>query len=261
MAEVGWLQLLAAALGGGLTVKLLDIIYQEFRRWSESARSAEQFVDKHLDPLLKAADELVGKLRSLAESDFKELHAIQAGNKALTSSDLASVLFLFGRFWARIEIVRHEGLSVAMGEDARGKKLQAFMDCLESRRVRIVDRIAQRAVGETMIERQGPVLDTMTFIRFVKGFGTDDEMRRWMVPLERVLSRTRHTADRQRLLQYGVVVHALIDTLDPKKLVTRERPSYPNKLSRRSWRDLKYRVFGQYLTFVGNPKKYLGPPK
>jgi hypothetical protein len=106
MADVGWLQLLAAALGGGLTVKLLDIIYQEFRRWSERARSAEQFVDKHLDPLLKAADELVGKLRSLAESDFKELHAIQAGNKALTSSDLASVLFLFGRFWARIEIVR-----------------------------------------------------------------------------------------------------------------------------------------------------------
>ena len=98
MAETGWFQLLTAALGGGLTVKVLDIIYQEIRSWSERSRTAEQFVDKHLDPLLKAADELVGKLRSLAESDFKELATVEPDTKILNSADFSSILFLFARF-------------------------------------------------------------------------------------------------------------------------------------------------------------------
>ena len=45
--------------------------YQEVRRGSERRRTARRFVDEHLDPVLKAADELVGKLRSLAMADFK----------------------------------------------------------------------------------------------------------------------------------------------------------------------------------------------
>jgi len=57
------------------------------------------------------------------------------------------------------------------------------------------------------------------------------------------------------------VIHALIDSLDPHHSVTRERPSWPDKLSVRSWRDLDYRVFGVYLKFVSNRRKYLGPPK
>ncbi len=261
MAETGWLHLLTAALGGGATVKVLDILYQEFRHRSERSRTAEQFVDEHLDPLLKAADELVGKLRSLAQSDFRELHDFEPEITKLESPDFGSFLFLFGRFWARVEILRREGLSVALGQDKRGKRLQNFLYCLESRRVRIVDRISQRAVGEVIVERRDGTLDTIAFVDFVKAFETDAETRRWVSSLAKVLARTRHTHERQRLLQYGVVVHALIDTLDPKHLVTRSRPSYPNKLTRRSWRDLKYRVFGQYLPFVPNPGKYLGPHK
>ena len=148
MAETGWFELLAAALGGGITVKALDIAYQELRHRSERSRSAVRFVDEHLDPLLKAADELVGKLRSLAESDFRRLHDIPGDVDFLGSPDFSSLLYLFGRFWARIEILRQQGLSVAMSRDERGKRLQSFLDCLESRRVRIVDRISQRAVGE-----------------------------------------------------------------------------------------------------------------
>ena len=69
------------------------------------------------------------------------------------------------------------------------------------------------------------------------------------------------TDPRQRVLLYGTVVHAMIDMLDAKHDVTRDRPSYPNKLSRKSWRDLRYRVFGQYLKQVPHKEKYLGPPK
>lgn len=261
MAEASWIQLLTAALGGGVTVKALDIVYQEFRHRAERTQSVEQFVDEHLDPLLKATDELVGKLRASAENDFRQLRDLELDSETLNSPDFASLLFLFGRFWGRVEIFRREGLSVALGQDVRGKHLQNFLDCLESRRVRIVDRISQRAVGETMVERHDGRLDSVPYVEFVRAFENDDAVRRWILPLARVLWRTGHTHERQRLLQYGVVLHALIDTLDPEHLVTRERPSYPNKLTRRSWRDLKYRVFGRYLPFVRNAEKYLGPPK
>lgn len=261
MPEGGWFQLLSAAFGGGITVKALDIAYQELRQRSDHAKSAKRFVDENLDPLLKAADELTGKLRSLAENDFRTLHDLKPDSERLESHDLGSLLFLFGKFWARVEIFRHEGLSVALSEDERGRKLQNFLDCMESRRVRIVDRISQRAMGEVMIASRSGNMTTIPFIEFVKAFESGTETRRWVYPLATVLTRTRHTYERQRLLQYGVVLHALIDVLDPKHLVTRERPSYPNKLTKRSWQALKYRIFGQYLRFVENPGKYLGPPK
>lgn len=253
--------MLAAALGGGFTVKVLDILYQELRRRSERSRSVHRFVDEHLDPLLKASDELVGKLRSLAENDFKELRHVGPDSQKLKSSDLGSTVFLFARFWARVEILRRQGVAVALGEDERGKQLQNFLDCLESRRVRIVDRIAQRAVGEVMVQKGQGTLDTVSFVEFVRAYENDSEVRRWLQPLLRVLARTNHTHERQRVLQYGVVVHAMIDTLDAEHLVSRSRPSYPNKLTLRSWRDLRYRVFGQYLPFVRDPLKYIGSVK
>jgi len=153
MPDVSWGQLFVAALGGGFTVKLLDIAHQEYRRWKEQSTSAEQFVDKHLDPLLKSADELTGKLRALAERDFKPIHRVT--DNCLSNPDFASVVFLFGKFWAQVEIIRRKGMSVAMAKDERGLQLQNFFDCLESRRVRIVDRIVQRAIAETFFERRG----------------------------------------------------------------------------------------------------------
>ena len=156
---------------------------------------------------------------------------------------------------------RQEGLSISVVADARGRRFQSFMDCIESRRVRIVDRISQRAVAELMLAGGNGSREMSSFIEFVQRIETDPEAQRWVEPLIRVLSRTLHTSVRQRLLQYGVVVHAMIDTLDPAHQVTRSRPSYPNKLSKRSRQDLKYRVFGVYLNFIPEPGKYLGSPK
>jgi hypothetical protein len=260
MADTGWLHVITAALGGGfvsgLTLKGVDIVYQEFQRRRTERHTATQFIDEHLDPLLKSADELNGKLRSLAESDFLEVYDAKY-NLLSEHHEFASLLFLFGRFWAQIEIIHQQGMSVAMGRDKRGAHLQRFFDCLESRRVRIVDRILQRAVGEVFI-KDGK---SINFVDFVSAFDTEDTPQKWLKPLANILSRTKHTTERQKVLQYGAVVHALIDTLDPSHLVTRERPSWPNKLSRRSWRELNYRVFGTYLKFVDNKRKYIGPPK
>ena len=243
-------------------MKLLDILYQEIRRRSESSESAKKFVDKHLDPLLKGADELVGKLLSLAREDFKSLRHANSDTDRLENNDFASLIFLMAKLWAYIEIIRREGLSVSIVQDVRGRRLQDFMNCIESRGVRIVDRISQRAVGELMLTRRdhGPS-DTILFIEFMRQIREETEAKMWLSPLTHVLSRTQHTSERQRLLRYGIVIHAMIDTLDPEHQVTRLRPSYPEKLTKKSWGDLKYRIFGKYLKFVPEPRKYLGPPK
>ena len=261
MAIEEWIRILAAAFGGGLVVKLLDIVYQEIRRRSDRFQSAHRLVDANLGPVLKAADELVGKIRSLADSDFKSLRNVDAKANRIENRDFTSLLFLLAKLWANVEIFRREGLSISVVGDARGRRFQSFTDCIESRRVRIVDRISQRAVAELMLAGSDGGRELCSFIEFVRRTETDPEARRWMEPLIRVLSRTRHTSIRQRLLQYGVIVHAMIDTLDPAHQVTRNRPSYPNKLSKRSRQDLKYRVFGVYLDFIPEPGKYLGSPK
>ena len=63
------------------------------------------------------------------------------------------------------------------------------------------------------------------------------------------------------LLAYAVVVHAMLDSLDPRHAITRDRPAFPGKLSARTWKSLHYKVFGTYLSEVSDGTKYIGPPK
>ena len=257
--ELGLLRLLGAGLLGALLVKVLEIGYQELRGRSERRRTAQGFVDEHLDPVLKAADELVGKLRSLALADFKTLRGHRFSHER--QHDLLDVLYLVAKFWATLDLFRGGGQTVSVVRDKRGKRLVEFADCLESRRVRIVRRSSQRAIGELALVPGDGDADVIRFVDFVRRFEEDDEAQRWLAPLVRVLERMDHTADRQRLLRYGIVVHAMIDSLDSDHAVSRDRPSYPYKLSSRSRRDLQRRVFGVYLKFVKATGKYLGPPK
>ena len=220
-----WLKLFivgaSAGFFGAFSAKGLEILYQHYSRRSERKITSERFIDEHLDPLLKSADALVGKLLSLAQEDFKSIYDVDPLAGRIENRDFTSLTFLMVNLWANIEILHRKALYVSITQDIRGKQLQSFMNHIASRRTRLVDRISQRAVGELMM--------------------------------------TRHTSERQRLLRYGIVVHAMIDTLDPEHAVTRDRPSFPNKLSKKTLWDLKYRVFGQYLTFVPNVEKYLGP--
>jgi hypothetical protein len=256
-AVLEWAKIVVAAIGGGFVVKLLDIGYLELRRRDEKQKSATKFVDQHLDPLLKAADEFVGKLHSLGKEDFRPLADVSDGDP-FSHAEFGSTVYLIARFWAQIEILRQQALYVSISEDPRGRWLQQFLDCLESRGVRLIDRISQRAIGETLIADSGAI--TVRYIEFIKSLETSDTSR-WFAPLTALLRKATHTTERQQLLQYAIVVHAMIDALDPGRSVTRNRPAIPGKLSKRTWRDLKYRVFGTYLTFVVDAEKYIGRPK
>ncbi len=255
MADQNWLSLFGAALGGGVTVKLLDIFYQEYRSWRANHADNAKTVDERLEPLLRAADELVGKLRSLAEQDFIPIKGADPMN--MEDVGFSSLVFLFLQFWSEVEIVRFRGLSSAVARSQRGRQTQAFLTCLESRRVRLIDRMSQRALGEIALSDG----KTFNFVNFIKSYDEDPYMKRWLTPLVELLSKTHQVNVRQKVLQYATVVHAMIDTLDKEHVVTNARPATPNKLNGKSWNDLNYRVFGLYLKFVKDRQKYIGPPK
>jgi len=250
-------------LSGVLTVplaqRLLGSIVSELRRKWEASIAARRIIDTQLDPLLKAADELQGKLRSLAEEDFGEFRALPSPITHRSDSvNLCSTIYLFAQFWGRLEILRRQSFHADLARNKSGKILLCFLRSLESRRVRLVDRAWQRAIGESVI---CDGTDIMQFKLFVEQYEASPQLRTWIDPLEQLLRDCRFRRTRQHVLQYGVIVHALIDTLDPKHLTTRERPAYPNKLSERAKRDLVGRAFGVYLPDVKNKEKYVGTRK
>jgi hypothetical protein len=256
--NTSWLDLLGAGLSGGLIVKILDYIYQEYRRRSEDQKSAKDLIDRHIDPILKCADELVGKLRSLAQSDFRDLIKASVPKDSEFESWLPylNILYLFAQFWSRVQILRIESIFVNIGSDKRGKQLLDFFKALEATKTRLVDRSWQRGIGEALIEHTHNGIRTITYIEFVHRFLTSDEFQKWFQPLLSVLNRVNHTREKQRLLTYGVILHALIDTLDKSHLVTNKRPGWSNKLTIKSKRNLKFRVFRVYLPFVERTDSY-----
>ena len=258
-----WLDLLGAGLGGGFVVKALDYLYKEYRLRSEARKSATDLIDRHIDPILKSADELVGKLRSLAQSDFRDIikAPVPEDSKFESWFPYLDIIYLFAQFWSRIQILRIEGLFVNLGTDERGKQLLDFFRALEGTRTRIVSRAWQRGIGEALLENTNSGYRSINYIEFVQRFLSQSEYKRWFNPLISALSRINHTREKQRLLTYGVIIHALIDTLDIGHLVTRDRPGWPNKLSNKSRKDLRYRIFKIYLPFVKSQSRYYMVPK
>ena len=124
--NASWLDLLGAGISGGLIVKILDYLYQEYRRRSEAHKSAKDMIDRHIDPILKSADELVGKLRSLAQSDFRDLLKAPVPKDSEFESWLPylNILYLFAQFWSRIQILRIESIFVNLDAFVKSQNLK-----------------------------------------------------------------------------------------------------------------------------------------
>lgn len=261
VTDPGWVKVIVAGLGSGLTVKFLDVVYQELRQRRDRTAVSRKFTDEALDPLLKSADELFGKIRALALRDFSGLRGaserLEKGE--LEVGDLAALLYLFGKFWGRAELLRTHSMYVTLTDDDRGTELLEFLRCLEAQRTRLVDRTTQRAIGESMVSGVAESRTTISFVRFVERWEDDERWRRWFSPLAHLVSRTNHTSTRQDLLKYGAVLNAMIDRLDPDHRVTRARGPYPAKLSKKTRKDLRFRVFKVHLSFVADSRKYSDP--
>lgn len=244
---------LVAGAGGGLIIKLAD----HFFKRQEKKVTAKNIIEKNLDPILKASDDLVGKLFDLQRKDFVNVfQKKEESTKGLVTEDL-TLCYYFANFWGRIQILRQDSVYVNLNSTKIGKYLQSFFHMLESKDVRILERTLQRAIGESIIVRHDGQLNTMCYFDFWKKYyDEEDPLSNWFNPLFAFLQNLREGNNLQRLLIYGTVVHALLDTLDSKRYYSRERPAWPNKLSIKSRKELRFRFFGKYLTFVRKPKKY-----
>jgi len=253
-----WLAVFIAALSGGIVAKLIDYPVDWIKYYFGQRKSAKALVDAHLDPLLKAADAIVGKTSSLADRDFSV--AAQQQGLAFTASldsDLIGLTHLYARFWGRINILAEESLGVSLASDKRGAKLQKIIACLGSPQVRLVNRTHQNAIGELTTE---PSYDgrqrTIGLVEFGKKISEDSSAIAWCKPLFSLLEKTHIKATRQQLLVYGVVAHALVDTLDPKHQSTHPRPPYDSKLSKSAKRQIEHLVFGEYLKGTDANNRY-----
>ncbi|NQT96240.1 MAG: hypothetical protein HQ562_00730 [Candidatus Marinimicrobia bacterium] len=256
LTEPTWLKILIALFSGGLLVKLFEYFYIQK---VVDRKSATQLINKNLDPIIKAANDLVGKISYLARSDFGDFK----DNKRTEELELSAwftyldTIYLFTQLWARIQILRLEGLYINLSLNKHGARLLDFIDALETRKNGIVKRAWQRGMGELLIEQINDKYYSMTFAEFADNFLSDAEFRRWFDPLVSLLENLKYRKNRQKILLYGVIVHAMLNTIDEKHQVTRRKiECWPNKLSGKSRNDLKFLIFKEHLNFVKIPEQY-----
>jgi hypothetical protein len=264
MAEANWLQLFASSVGGGVVVKVFDYVREEYRRRRERSENAKDLLTKHHDPILKAADELVGHIRSLVIYDFSDFRGSAGTHRSIEVTALrkTAAFFYFVQFWGRVQLLRIETGTIAVAADPAGERLQKFIQHLESRAVRVVDRTWQRAAGEAILIPEGSSRRPMNLYEFTSEYKSNPDFRTWFSPLAQLLESTMNDRkSRQRVMKYGVVLLALIDTLDPKRVLSSRRDPWPNKLTNGTRKELLYGTFRQHLPFVESPLTYVEEKK
>lgn len=251
MTLVSWLNSVIAGCAGAVFVKLLDIVYLEYKRNKEKFSCSKELLDKHVDPILKSADELLGELIALTKEDFESMY------KNEDDLQIAYVIYLFANFWSRLAILRRESMNEHLSIQRKGQDFLQFIATFEAKRNRIVNRALQRGIGESILEDQGGTLQPKTFCNFFEEYvKPESSIRRWVQPIRDILIGTSRKSVRHKIIFYAVILHAFVDTCDSEHKYIRDRHSYPNKLTPAMRRDLRYRVFGKYLPMVKNNKKY-----
>jgi hypothetical protein len=260
MAEANWLSLLASSVGGAVLVKIFEYAREEYRRRRDRSETAKDLLTKHHDPILKAADELVGQIRSLVISDFADFRGAAGTHRTPEVSALrrTAAFFYFIQFWGRVQLLRIETGAFVVAADPAGNRLQKFIQHLESRAIRVVDRTWQRAAGEAILLSEGSSRPPMNLYEFTSRYKSNEDFRAWFSPLAQLLESTmKDRKSRQRVMKYGVVLLALIDTLDPKHVLSSRRDPWPNKLTNGTRKELLYGTFRQHLPFVERPSAYV----
>ena len=246
---------------GGICTELLRVVIAFFKSRSDLQRTASKIVDARLDAILKSAEELVSRINSLANTDFVEIRSplVPETAKADEVVDPLSYYYLLLHFWASLELLRRETVSIDLSKDPRGERILAFARALESKAVRIVHRHQQRALAEIVMadgKTGGPSI--VHFGEFIRRWKVDVPSRELLQLLMPPSTNSSWRRWRQSVLMYGVVMIAFINELDPGKHATRPHKVHLNKLTLKTKRSLRYAVFQRTLTFVREAKNYHG---
>ncbi|MGA2405641.1 MAG: hypothetical protein ABSF81_02690 [Bacteroidales bacterium] len=248
---------LLSAISGGALWEGFKFIYPDIKRKLDSYKEANEILYRCIDPLLKSSDELFGKIWSLAKEDFATFINKENSLSKNPEHNTQYVLYLFAQFWSNIENIRLQNQYTSISRIKKGRQLIRYIETLESRNFRLLDRSIQRIIGESLIEFSSPKFKIMSLNEFIKNLNSDNVyFTQWIKLLENLFLSVDDAKNRQQILKYGIIIASMIDNFDPKYKIVRRREIYLNKLSKKSKKELERNLFKHYLTFINNSEKY-----
>jgi len=241
-------------ISGGILLEIIKLLYPDFKKIFSGRINAKNVFNKHSDSILKSADELFGKIYSLAREDFQTFTKY---NQETDEMNKIYIMYLFASFWASLGILKKESSYIHLARIKKGKRLLNFVTSYEAKKNRILERSYQRAIGESVILQNSSGFKVMSLYDFTIAYNdTESNIRMITNPLEISLFQTKEKEHRQKFLLFGIIIQALIDFLDKEHSITRDRKVYSNKLSMKTKEMLNLRIFNHYLPFVKNANKY-----
>ena len=225
--------------------------YPDAKRYFHDKKIAKETFYKNIAPILKVSSELYGKIESLAKEDFSTFVKPQLSNSIDPEHNKIYIYYLFSQFWAQLEYLRLESQYIDISKINKGLKLLRFIEAIESRKYRILDRSIQRIIGECLISQKDQKFRIMTLNEFMIQFDdTSSNLHKWVIKLRDILELTNNKDKRQKILVFGVIVAALIDYFDPQYKIVRRRNIYVNKLNNKSVTSIKNHLAEHYLPFL-----------
>lgn len=226
-------------------------------KWIEK-KQKELITEDLLFPLVRIADELVGRTYHHARMDFIDQKGRPETPAKIVETDHLYDLYLWARFWAYTSRIRKGALSYKLTESSLGNDLLRFLDCLEAIRVSIISRAEQKLIGDGFADKFGWQGDC-TFFGFVDAIHGHESFATALKPINDYYAFSFIRRRRHAILAYTIIIHAMTDTFDSNKRLSSERTALFNKLSRNERLDLQNRVFSEYLKIdAADASKYTG---
>ncbi|MCK6649268.1 MAG: hypothetical protein L6Q66_06410 [Bacteroidia bacterium] len=248
---------LISSASGGILWEVIKLFYPDLKRPISSRIAAKKSFYENLDPLLKSASELFGKLESLAKEDFSSFINTNNSNSKNPEHNRKYVYYLFAQFWAQLEYIRLKSQYTSLAKIKKGEELLRFIETIESRKYRILDRSIQRIIGESLIAKKNQKFKIMTLNEFLVELDEpNSNLAKWINELELFLMQVSDKDKRQTVLRFGVILSALIDNFDPKHETVRRRQLYTNKLSLKSKNLIRNNLLDHYLKFIDKKEIY-----
>ncbi|MDO6804003.1 hypothetical protein Q4595_16275 [Wenyingzhuangia sp. 1_MG-2023] len=241
---------------GGVVWEVVKFFYPDIKNYLEKRKKAKEILHKNLDLAIKSADELYGKLESLSKEDFATFINIQNSNSNSPEHNQIYTCYLFAQFWASLEIIRLQSNYSSITRLKKGKELIRFIETIESRKFRILDRSKQRIIGESMIINADDKFKIVSLYTFFYKIENDTVFNKWINELKNTILSSKKKEIRQQILTHGLISAMFIDHFDSKEEISRRRKIYKNKLSRKSKVIIKNVLLTHYLKFIENKENY-----
>lgn len=250
------LTFISGSILGGTFWETFKFFYPDIKNYFKKKQDAKKILYGTFDSTIKAADELYGKLESLAKEDFATFGKQSNSISSDPVHNKMYVLYLFAQFWGTLENIRIRSNYTSIARLKRGKELLRFIETTESRKFRILDRSKQRIIGEGMIINSGEKFEILPLYSFVEKVNSDGVFSKWIDELDQYLSKQNTNKKRQKILVFGIVVASFIDHFDPKNVVGRRREIYKHRLRPETKKLLRNTLFGHYLNFIKKEERY-----